>query len=771
MKGIRVVLIVIGSIGAANADVNVPLSENNNNLMVVNIWLNGVDRNIEALLLTSKDGEYIECSPLEDLGVSTSSFQRNKEKDNYCLMSGPDVKFEKDETLQAVKINVPASYFASVPYKDTIIIPKRANFGGFVNYDLFYSKDDFDNQFNALTEIGIFKDYWIFTNSFIYRDSPTDTEQDVVRVGSLFELEFPENYTKFRLGDNTSVYSTLTNSFRYGGISFGTNFTERPDFVYWNMPTLNGSAVLPSTVDLYINGVNLYNQSVTPGNYSLQSGASINQSGEAQIVVRDILGNQTVQSFPIYISSQLLRKDLNEYDISLGKLRYNYDDDSNDYREFFTKLYFRRGVTQNTTLGFDATYSEEVSNLSFLWTQALGTFALLDTAYAASEDDGTIGYALSVSLSKSYGRWSFGYNGRYYTDQYEPLGYSDSEFNTKLSNLAYINVSKLGFFDGLSLSYVNNINYKGGAFQTQDSRIINFGAAKRITDKLYASINCSKNFEDDQDDNFNIALTYDWNSRSSVSIEHNTDDNDTEISYSRRSYNPYGFDYALAVSNQDSDVNFHGFGLLKSRVGDLSLSYDEYPDNRTSRAQFQGALVFLDKKVALTKYVDDAFTLVDLNGMENIEVLRSLSSVGESNKKGYLFVHDIVPYINYDISYNQDQLPLDYSVDQASQQLSALNQRGYVLNFPILKTKKFTFKLLNENGEKFLLGTLVRINGGNEENYFVDSDGLFYLYLAKPTQYNIKVVSQGNQICNASLNVSQHQISGSENEIINLICK
>jgi outer membrane usher protein len=771
MKSIRVVLIVIGSIGTANADVNVPLSENNNNLMVVNIWLNGVDRNMETLLLTSKDGEYIECSPLEGLGVSTSSFQRNTEQDNYCLISGPDVKFEKDEALQAVKINVPASYFTSVLYKDTTIIPKRANFGGFVNYDLFYSKDDFDNQFNALTEIGVFKDYWIFTNSFIYRNSPTDTEQDVVRVGSLFELEFPENYTKLRLGDNTSVYSTLTNSFRYGGISFGTNFTERPDFVYWNMPTLNGSAVLPSTVDLYINGVNLYNQSVTPGNYSLQSGASINQSGEAQIVVRDILGNQTVQSFPIYISSQLLRKDLNEYDISLGKLRYNYDDDSNDYREFFTKLYFRRGVTQNTTLGFDATYSEEVSNLSLLWTQALGTFALLDTAYAASEDDGSIGYALSVSLSKSYGRWSFGYNGRYYTDQYEPLGYSDSEFNTKLSNLAYVNVSKLGFFDGLSLSYVNNINYEVGDFQAQDSRIINFGAAKRITDKLYASINYSKNFEDDQDNNFNIAFTYDWNSRSSVSIEHNTDDSDTEISYSRRSYNPYGFDYALAVSNQDNDVNFHGFGLLKSKVGDLSLSYDEYPDNRTSRAQFQGALVFLDKKVALTKYVDDAFALVDLNGMENIEVLRSLSLVGESNKKGYLFVHDIIPYINYDISYNQDQLPLDYSVDQASQQLSALNQRGYVLNFPILKTKKFTFKLLNEKGEKFLLGTLVKINGGNEESYFVDSDGLFYLYLAKPTQYNIKVVSQDNQICNASLNVSQHQISGSGNEIINLICK
>ncbi len=64
---------------------------------------------------------------------------------------------------------------------------------------------------------------------------------------------------------------SLTNSFRFGGLSFGANYTERPDFVYWNMPTLNGSAALPSTVDLMLNGVSLYKQAITPGKYSLQT--------------------------------------------------------------------------------------------------------------------------------------------------------------------------------------------------------------------------------------------------------------------------------------------------------------------------------------------------------------------------------------------------------------------------------------------------------------------------------------------------------------------
>lgn len=76
-----------------------------------------------------------------------------------------------------------------------------------------------------------------------------------------------------------------------------------------------------------------------------------------RVVVEDILGNTTVQSFPVYINNKLLKPDLNEYNISLGKIRYNYDLQSNDYREFFSNIYFRRGISNLTTLGFNATYS------------------------------------------------------------------------------------------------------------------------------------------------------------------------------------------------------------------------------------------------------------------------------------------------------------------------------------------------------------------------------------------------------------------------------
>ncbi|OTG68608.1 hypothetical protein B9T25_03705 [Acinetobacter sp. ANC 4470] len=779
MKCFRVVLVFFSVVGTAQANVELlaqsranveSLTQTDAGALIVNVWLNGVDRHIETVLIVTKDGEYIECKTLEELGVNSLKFVKNQSKVGFCLMRSPDIKFQKDDALQAIKIDLPASYFKDSNYDNLITTPTKANFGGFLNYDYFYSKDDYSTDFNAYSEIGIFKDYWMLSNSILYRDSPDEDEKQFLRVSSLFELEFPDKYLKLRVGDTTSVYNSLFNSFRYGGISFGTNYTDRPDFVYWNMPSLQGSAALPSTVDLYINGVNLYKQSITPGNYSLQTGATIDQTGDAKIVVEDILGNQTVRSFPVYISSQLLRIGLNEYDISLGKLRYNYDEDDSDYRDFFSKVYFRRGVAATTTLGFDAIYSEQVSNLSFMWTQGISKFALLDTAYALSDYNGDVGHAVSVSLSRSFGTWSFGLNSRYYTEEFQQLGFDEYEFNTKMSNLAYINFSNLKYVDGLSLTYVDNKNYDMHGFDSIDSQIINIGVQKKLTRNMYTSLNYFKNFEDG-DDSFNIMFSYNWGNRGSIDLEHSTDDGETILSYSKNSILQNGFDYSVAVAHMDSDVNFHGFGLYKTNIGDFRASYDEYENNKVMQAQYQGALVWLGNKISMTKYVDNAFALVHVDGMKDVDVLRSLSVVGQTNKNGYLFVHNIIPYINYDISYNQDQLPLDYSFENSNQKLSALNQRGYVLDFKVALTRRFTLHLKDSNNNNFPLSSIVELDGNNEESYFVDSNGLVYLYLSKPSKYDLKVKTQEGKTCNTTFNISQSQIDSADTPIIDLVCK
>ena len=155
--------------------------------------------------------------------------------------------------------------------------------------------------------------------------------------------------------------------------------------------------------------------------------------------------------------------------------------------------------------------------------------------------------------------------------------------------------------------------------------------------------------------------------------------------------------------------------------------------------------------------------------MENVDVMKSLSVVGKTNKDGYAFVHNVIPYINYDISFDQDQLPLDYSFDQTTKKINALDKRGYIVDFNVAPTKKFIVRLKNINNQNFPLGTVVNVN--NDEGYFVDSDGLFYVYLSQKTNYNLNVLTKEGKTCSASLSVTQNKINTAESSIIELVCR
>ena len=80
-------------------------------------------------------------------------------------------------------------------------------------------------------------------------------DEKTVRLGTSLDIDFPDKLTKLTLGDTTTASNSFFNTLRFAGINWGTNYLERPGFVYWNTPQLQGSARLPSTVELYMNGV------------------------------------------------------------------------------------------------------------------------------------------------------------------------------------------------------------------------------------------------------------------------------------------------------------------------------------------------------------------------------------------------------------------------------------------------------------------------------------------------------------------------------------
>ncbi|MGA8882428.1 MAG: fimbria/pilus outer membrane usher protein [Acinetobacter sp.] len=742
-------------------------------LILSNVWLNQVDRDTEVLVFEQDQQLYAECSVLKQLKVKVELMSRSGRKPEFCLLTAAGIKSELDSSLQAVKIELPGNYFEAQSLSESpLLMPDKASLGGFANYDLYFEDAQGSREYSALSEIGLFRDYWLLDHAMLARhvEGGEGKRSEMLRLNSTFSIDFPQNYTRLMLGDSTTVMNPFMNSLRFGGLSFGTSYTERPDFIYWNAPTLRGSAALPSKVDLLLNGVSIYQQQVTPGDYVLQTGASIQEAGNAQVVVEDVLGNRTVQTFPLMINNRLLLPELNEYNISLGKLRYNYNIENDDYREFFSNLYFRRGVSHAVTLGFNAAYSEEVQNLGLMWTQSAGKIAVLDMYAAGSRSAQEDGYSAGTALTRSWRKVSAGASIAYASHGYRILGYQDSLSVPKYDILAYLNVYDVPWVGSVNANYVQREYYDDAEGYSVDSKVLNLGISKSFSSSLNLGLTYFNDFAPEGDQGVYFSLNYNFDSSRSLYASHSTEDF-SRLQFVQNNVAETGLDYTLGAYQRGGDVTYQAYGAYGTRFGDLTAQYLQSPDYDSSMLSYRGALVVLGKKAALTRYVDNAFALVQVGDYADVDIYRSLSPVGATRSDGTFFVHNIVPYVTYDISFNQDQLMIDDKIDYSSKRMIALDKRGYALKFPIYQTRLIVARLLDERGQILARASEVYLNQSQSEFFPVDGEGKVYLYGLKPDVYSVTVKTAGGKTCSAVLAVPAGNSEQSAAQPVDLLCK
>lgn len=758
---------------------NVNASENNLEESFANLWINDLDHNTDIVLLKYNGQFYIECRELSERNINIDKLIRLTSRNNFCLVSGNSIQSNFDSSIQVIKLTVPPELFTSSSnILEVNVIPEKASFGGFVNYDLTYINNrmnsEVDNSYNSLANLGVFKDYWIFRNSVAYQNTPAD--EFFTRLSTNIDIEFPENMTRLTLGDTTTVFNPLINSLRFGGLNWGTNYTERPNFIYWNTPTLQGSARLPSTVDLYINGVSIYSQKVSPGDFNLQTGAQIQQAGNAEIVVEDVLGNRSVQSFPILVTNRLLRPDLSEYNISLGKLRYNYNIDSNDYRDFFSNFYYRRGLSNKTTLGSNFLYSDEIQNLGLMWTQAVSHYLVLDNIVQVSHHDNQFNYSAGFSASKDFGKFSLGASSKYTERDFKFLGddMNGASIYPKFEHLIYGGMSNVPVLHNIFFNYAEQTYYdtplfteEGVPLLQEDRKAFSIGFNRRLGRKGTLGLSYYNSFGKEQDSGAVLTFSYSFDDNKAVYFSHSTDDN-TKLQFVKSNTSQVGLEYEAGVNNRN-DENFYNLkGRIKTNVGDLSFYHIEGEDEGESQLNYRGGIIWLQNNLNFTKLVDNAFSIVSVGNYEDVDILRSLSVVNKTNKKGYAFIHDIIPYVNYDIGFDQNQLPIEDKIPYASKKLTAFNQRGYVIYFPVFHAKQVTIRPLDINNKTFIAGSELNID--NEGGvYPVSSDGTVTLYGLIPKTYNIKIKTNDSQTCSAQLMVTESPTV--VNEVVNLNCK
>ena len=132
-----------------------------NNMILSNVWINGVDRKTEILVIEDDQNRYVECDVLRQLSIKVELMEKNPQRSDYCSTVSSEVQSEYDQNAQAIKITFPANYFYSQNLgAENLAQPDKASFGAYINYDVFLDHTEDLREYSVLPEIGIFKDYW-----------------------------------------------------------------------------------------------------------------------------------------------------------------------------------------------------------------------------------------------------------------------------------------------------------------------------------------------------------------------------------------------------------------------------------------------------------------------------------------------------------------------------------------------------------------------------------------------------------------------------------
>ena len=739
---------------------------------IANLWINNLNQNVDATLIKRDANYYIECALLTERNVDAKLLSHLDGANDFCLVSNDQLKADFDEESQAIKLTIPSQFFLTSRYGlYEFDRPEKANLGGFINYEVQYNNSEFLTGYNGLVDLGIFKDYWFFKNSMLYNSEAMD--EKTVRIGTSLDFDFPDKLTKLTLGDATTVSNPFFNSLRFAGINWGTNYLERPGFVYWNTPQLQGTARLPSTVELYMNGVKIYNQKVSPGDYVLQTGSQINYTGNAQIVVEDVLGNRSVRTLPILINNKLLRKGLSEYNIALGKLRYNYYTSSNDYRDFLANLYYRRGLSETTSLGTNISYTQDLQNTGITWTQGLPYFVVLDALVINAHSNDGSRFLYGLSLSKEFSRMSLGISSKYAEDNFRYVGDDPLQDNAvpKFENFAYVTFSEVPFFQNINMSYAEQKYYQGGSNPFNDDKIFNIGFNRQIGNNISLGLGYFERFGAIKDSGGILNITYNFDTRNKVYLNYASENNNASVQYVHDSGRQVGLDYAIGA-NRRQDENIASLNVVaKTRAGDLSIQHYQYEHATDSTIGYSGAIAFLDGQVNFTKSINNAFALVKVGNYSDIDVLSALNHVEKTNKKGYAFVHDIVPYIKYDIGFDENQLPIEEKYEVSSKPLTTLNQRGYVVDFPIQHTFILTLHPQDINGANFKPGSELHLANGDV--YPITSDASVTVYGMTAGTHTMSVLYGDNATCSFDVNITEKEAKEAEasSQPLRVVCK
>jgi outer membrane usher protein len=630
-----------------------------------------------------------------------------------------------DEAAMSGRVMLPAKAFLPTQRVTTAAdAPRvtRGGTGGFLNYDVSTEQTRERTQGGGFFELGLFGDQGVLTSTMVARHEPE--RRDVARLETAWVRDFPDRVATLRVGDGITSSGAWGRALRYGGVQYGTNFSTQPMLVRTPLLAAQGEAVVPSTVDVFVNGRPVASEQVPPGPFSIDRLPVLTGAGQLQVVVTDALGRQQIITQPYYSGSALLREDLAEYSVEFGSVRQDYGTRSFSYGDAIGVAAYRRGISNTLTAGMRA--EAQGNGIYALGGDAAwqaGEVGILTAQLAGGGDGSQAGVLAGLGVERSGTTVSAFAQLQYASRDFLQSGMTDLLYTPKQRTFAGLGFN-LGEFGNAQLAYGRQSYYDSNTVST-----VGLNYSIGLGDLGYLGLYASYSAADTSDTNLLLTWSMPVGDRRTVSASLQRSSSPSayggglegEVTFQRDLPAGKGVGYRASLSTsdrQDASLAYQG------SAGIASIDYSRRDGESGLRLGATGALAVTGAGVMPARQLNQSFAVVQVADYPGLTVFVDNQQVGRTDEHGRVLVEALRPYQNNAISLDPTEVPMDGSLAQSEIGVTPAYRSGALVRFPVERALAATMRLLQADGTPVPAGATAHIGAAS---FPVALDGLLYV--------------------------------------------
>lgn len=668
------------------------------------------------------------------------------------LDSLPGVVVHYDEASQRLEITAPFDLLnqqaAVLNTRPNPIPQPQASPGLLLNYDVFATRDNSgNNTLSTFTELRAFNQWGVLSNTALSRVNDahgSGTQTNSVRLDTTFSHSFVDSALTLRAGDIITGSLDWSRATRMGGIQLQRNFALQPDLVTFPIPAFYGQAALPSTVDLYVNGLKQYSGKVPAGPFQLNTVPIVNGNGQAQVVITDAMGRQTSLGFPFYTASQLLRAGLSDYSLDLGFVRKDYGVSSFSYAgDPAGSAIYRYGVRDWLTMEGHAEATAGLANGGVGALVEIGNAGIINASYARSHDRGASGSQAEFGYNWRNEHFNFSLDSLRTFGDFRDVASRFGPAPPRRSDRALAGFT-MGQMGSLGISYI--------ALQYPDQPRSRFASAfyfKSLGSRASLNLSVNQNLDDRRDRSvfLGVSMALDNNISGAISVQHDKNGNLLTADASKPVNPDGGFGWRVRAQTGEHENGGQADVGYRGQSGEILAGIQSFAGSTLGYADLSGALVFMDRQFFAARRIDNSFAVVSTSGVADVPVKLENRPIGNTGSRGDLLITPLNAYQRNKLSIDPMRLPANVNIQRVDAEVVPSDRAGTLVKFGIEPVRAASIILHDEAGKPVEVGSEVTLQGSKAPAMVVGYDGIVYLEGLR--EHNVLEVQTSHGNCTA----------------------